>query len=55
VEVVLVKAPQAVPVPPVAATLHFTPWLLESFSTVAVNFNDCPWSMLLWVEGEIVT
>jgi hypothetical protein len=45
--VVLVKVPQAAPVTPVPETLQVTPLALESFSTVAVNFTVCPWSVLV--------
>lgn len=50
--VVLVSAPQAVPVPPAQATLHVTPLPLESLSTVAAYFTVCPWSIFVCVEGE---
>ena len=52
---VFVKVPHAVPAQPVPATLHVTPWLLESLATVAVKFTVCPWSMRLVVAGATVT
>jgi hypothetical protein len=52
--VALVKVPQA-PVNPVAEQLQETPFALESFSTVAVNFTACPASISVWAKGERVT
>jgi hypothetical protein len=35
--------------------VQVTPLLLESFATVAVKATVCPWSIDVWVEGDMET
>lgn len=46
-----VKVPQAVPAQAVPDMLQVTPWLLESFATVAEKATVCPWSIDIEAEG----
>jgi hypothetical protein len=51
--VALLNVPHPWPASPVAEQFHVTPFALESFSTVAVNFADCPASISVWAKGEM--
>jgi hypothetical protein len=52
VAVTFLKPPHAEPVHPVPVADQVTPLLLESLLTVAVYATVCPWSRVVWVEGE---